>query len=145
VHDEIAKALACFHKQVGPILKSRSADRYKYADLATVLEAVRKPLADNGLSLVQLFEGEVLVTRLLHVSGQSIDSAIPLMRLEARGINALQALGSSISYLRRYSVLALLSLASEDDDGATAASVPSEASRRPGKAPQSDVADGVPF
>lgn len=139
---EITKALTAFHKAVGPILKSARADRYSYAPLSEVLAAIRKPLADNGLAVVQLFEGEVLVTRLLHVSGQYLDSALPLARLEAKGMNQLQALGSSISYLRRYAILALLSLASEDDDGATAAHAPSEAPRSPGKASQ---AQGVPF
>lgn len=139
---DIAKALAAFHRAVGPILKSAKADRYHYADLATVLAAVREPLATNGLSIVQLFEGEVLVTRLLHTSGQFIDSAMPIPKLEAaRGMNALQSYGCAVSYCRRYAVLALLSLAAEDNDGAEA-SVPSEAPRSPGKAPQPE---GVPF
>lgn len=138
---ELTKALISFHQGVGSIVKNARADRYVYADLATVLAAIREPLAAAGLAVTQTFEGGELVTTLLHVGGESITSRMVLPVLESRGMNACQAFGSAISYCRRYALLALLSLASEDDDAAST-SEPSDAPRSPGKASRGE---GVPF
>ena len=51
----------------------------KYSDLASVFDTLRIPFASNGLSIVQLMDVldsgvTVLITRLMHVSGESIDS-----------------------------------------------------------------------
>jgi hypothetical protein len=101
------------------VFKQSRADRYKYADLSTVLDAVREPLLANGLVVSQTFSELELVTTLWHVSGESIESRMTLPSVETRGLNAAQAMGSAISYARRYSLLALLNLAAEDDDGAS--------------------------
>jgi hypothetical protein len=95
--------------------------RSKYADLASVLDAIRKPLSDNGLSTTQVTEireGQfLLVTTLWHASGQWIASEYPLP-LGAKP----QELGSALTYARRYSLSALVCIASEEDDDANAAS-----------------------
>lgn len=116
--NELVTALSGFHAAVGRVPKASKADRYRYADLATVLDTVRDPLQANGLVVSQVFDGDTLVTRLMHTSGDSLESRMTLPALEMRGLNACQALGSAISYCRRYSLLAILCLAAEDDDGA---------------------------
>jgi hypothetical protein len=83
-----------------------------YASLAAVLNAIRQPLAKQGLSLVQTISTEpgsvIITTSLLHKSGEWL-SAVPQ--------NATaQALGSATSYMRRYSALSLCGIAGEDDD-----------------------------
>jgi hypothetical protein len=94
---------------------------YSYADLASILEAIRKPLAENGLSIIQPIcpadpEHVWLVTRLIHSSGQWIESAYPVDVYERP-----QEMGSAITYARRYALTALLGIAAEeDDDGAGA-------------------------
>jgi hypothetical protein len=112
------------------ITRTQTADTgtytYRYADLGTILGAVRPRLAEHGLAVVQLVSsdldrGAVLVsTQLRHCSGQTLDSPQLAMRLP----QTPQQLGSLITYLRRYSVLALLGLATEDDDGAAASTGP---------------------
>jgi hypothetical protein len=94
---------------------------YTYADLAAVLGHVRPILARHRLAVVQPVEttdqGFVAVsTVLVHTSGQRFPS--PALRL--RQPDDARTLGSTITYLRRYSVLAALGLATEDDDGAAA-------------------------
>jgi len=107
------------------IVKDQTANAgqyaYKYADLGTVLAAVRPLLAGHGLAITQTAEtddDDVLVwTTLLHTSGEFI-TARPI-RLPAG--KTVQQTGSAVTYGRRYALLALLSIGTEDDDGATAA------------------------
>jgi hypothetical protein len=103
--------------QVNPYYKS------KYADLESCWLAVRDHLNVNGLSITQL-NGKMettesgrtisLETVLMHSSGQwiSTDSSLPVTKPDAHGCSA------ALTYLRRISLSAILSLSSEaDDDG----------------------------
>lgn len=100
-----------------------------YADLATVIETVQPVLAANGLAFLQgLSDGDKVLTcttRLLHISGQWIEDSLTL----PTGQNTAQACGSTATYAKRYSLSALLGLATDDDDGA-AASKPAAAARK---------------
>jgi hypothetical protein len=92
----------------------------KYADLASIWSAIRKPLTENGLSVMQTTEpyeqGITVVTTLMHVSGETYAT-----KLSAKADKqTIQALGSLITYLRRYSLAALVGVASLDDDGEAA-------------------------
>ncbi len=92
----------------------------RYASLAAVIDAIRKPLADNGLSYTQTQEirdgGLVLVTALRHASGQWIASEYPLP-MSAKP----QELGSALTYARRYSLSAIACIAADEDDDAEGA------------------------
>lgn len=94
--------------------------RSKYADLAAIFDAVRKPLADNGLIVTQTTEiregGFVLVTMLAHSSGQWIRSEYPLP-----STGKPQEIGSALTYARRYSLSAIAGIAADEDDDANAA------------------------
>lgn len=119
----IAAALAKAHLEienpeldgVNPHFKSR------FSTLAAVLNAVRKPLAKQGIALMQsvsIAEGRVAVTTsLIHASGEWMREtmAFPI----ATGANVQQA-GSTVTYLRRYSLISLCAIVGdphEDDDG----------------------------
>jgi hypothetical protein len=91
---------------------------FSYATLDAIMSAIKKPLSDNGLALVQRVvmgdKGMVLATELLHESGQRISSILPLNP----AANDAQSLGSAITYMRRYAICALVGVvADEDDDG----------------------------
>ncbi len=105
-----------FQKEVGPIHKESQAQYGKFADLQTVLTTVTPVLAKHGLCLSQALEDDVLITRLWHVSGECLVSAANLITTGGRG-NALHTWGGAVTYQRRYSILSLLGLATEDDDG----------------------------
>lgn len=95
----------------------------KYASLTAVWAACREPLSQNGLSVVQIFRpgdgGWEIVTKLLHASGESIESVLPV----PMGDGKPQAIGSAISYMRRYALAALVGVVADDDD-AEAANIP---------------------
>lgn len=91
----------------------------KYADLASVVEAIRAAFSANGLSYIQTLEpsdkDEVRVeTTLLHASGEWISCGVlslPVSKADAQGY------GSALTYARRYSLSAAVGVAPEDDDG----------------------------
>lgn len=96
----------------------------KYADFASVVEAVRKPFAAHGLSFVQLplqTEAEEIAveTVLLHASGQWVSSvfAIPVARADAHGCM------SALTYCRRGGLASMAGVAADDDDDGNAANV----------------------
>jgi len=137
---ELAKAL---HKAQGQIegAKKDSANPHfknQYADLASVWDACRAALQGNGLSVAQFCRvteaGAVLVTRLAHVSGESLDGEIPLLN----GKGDMQGLGSALTYARRYGLAAMVGVCPEDDDanGATG--------KREAKAAKPAAPDGYP-
>lgn len=101
-----------------------------YADLATVTETVRPILAAHGLAYVQgCSDGDKVVTittRLVHKSGQWIEDSLTM----PTGQNTAQAVGSAITYGRRYSLMGVLGLAPDDDDGAAASTAPKPALKR---------------
>jgi hypothetical protein len=118
------KELALALSKTQSILKGALKDsnnpffKSKYADLASVWEACREPLAANGLSVVQMPcndtpDSVALETILMHTSGQWISSvfSMPVSKHDA------QAVGSAITYARRYALAAVVGIAPEDDDG----------------------------
>lgn len=123
---KIAGALAKVRGTIGPILKDKEAKiktrtgadyGYTYSDLASVVEASAKPLADAEVAVFQRCrEGSKLETVLTHSSGEWIAGWVP-MQFKGGGP---QDFGSAMTYARRYGLLAMLGLAPEDDDGARA-------------------------
>ncbi len=93
----------------------------RYADYAACWEAVHGPLNKNEISIFQGVSrdehGLVLVTQLTHKSGEWMRHGIPL---EVNGKNPMQALGSAITYARRYGLCAATGLGQKDDDGNSA-------------------------
>ena len=119
--------------ELGNVSRDSKADlgrggAYRYATIAAVLDAVRAPLAARGLVLTQAVAmtaaGVDIETRLWHRSGQWIGTTLTMQPRDA----SPQSVGSAITYGRRYGILTLLCLATEDDDGA-AASQPAPAGR----------------
>lgn len=140
----IAAALAAASVDFAAIKKNKTAKiksartntefAYSYATLDAILEAVRKPLAANGLVLVQsqvmvevnehrgnsviVTRDEFMETRLIHSSGEWFSNQVPLLLptedLDPRGY------GSAQTYARRYGITALLCIVADEDDDAEA-------------------------
>lgn len=112
----LTKALAQFHALVGKIGKDAKNPFFKsnYASLPHILTEVSDPLQQAGLVITQFPDGDALTTMLIHAeSGEYIASSYTMPVAKA---NDPQALGSAISYARRYSVSSILSLKIDDDD-----------------------------
>lgn len=120
--DDISKLTMALSKVQGEIAdpkKDTSNPYFKsmYADLQSVLEAVRPLLCKFELAVTQLtapVNGSLsLITMLSHSSGQWLRSMTPLYMKD----KSSQAMGSSITYARRYALAALVGIFQEDDDG----------------------------
>lgn len=117
--DKLTPALVAFQAAVKAPPKTRENPhlKNKYADLQDVIDTIREPLTANGLAISHEVSGTTLITKLLHVSGQSLKTEMPLLM----GKQDMQGLGSALTYARRYSVSALLGIASDDCDDAKGA------------------------
>lgn len=120
----LAKAQSTFpaiprDKEVTVQTRTGGSYKFKYAPLDSILSAVRGPLADNGLAIAQLLDGDDLVTMLMHKDGASLTGRWPLPQRDG---GTVQDLGSAITYLRRYSIQAVLGIAAEEDDDGNRAS-----------------------
>lgn len=127
---ELASAWVAAWGELASVPKTKTANvehrdggrhSYQYADLSDMLDVVRPVLAKHGLALVQPVEREgrgmvVVSTWLLHSSGH-------LLRwtFEVSGEGSPQAIGSAITYGRRYCAQAALGIAADDDDDGQAA------------------------
>jgi len=132
-------ALLAAQRDFGAVTKNKQNPHLKnfYADLGAVLEAVTEPLANHGLLIVQRFNhnerGPVLITEIVHAAtGDKVASELPIVTKDP---SDPQKLGGAITYARRYSLLAILSLTAEDDDG-NAASQPRQQQRAPAVPPR---------
>jgi hypothetical protein len=99
------------------------AVKYNYATLAGIWESCRKPLSDNGLAVVQQVtaatDKSITVRSILgHASGQSIPSELTMPVVGGTA----QAVGSAITYARRYALMALVGIVADEDDDGNAAS-----------------------
>jgi len=125
---ELAAALAAAQGMMENAVMNRVNPHFKskYADLAAIFDAARKPLSANGLAIVQTIGDGVLHTRLLHTSGQWIASEHPLPMS-----GKPQEIGSALTYARRYSLSALIGIAADEDDDANAAEKVHRANGKP--------------
>ena len=117
----LAAALLKAQKDMGTALKDATNPYFKssYADLKAVIEAIKEPLNNNGVSFLQAVNGAgegnpVVETMLLHESGQFLCTRTPVFCAKP---NDPQAFGSGVTYSKRYALQAFLGLPTEDDDG----------------------------
>lgn len=144
--DLLATALAKAQAEMGPAVKGSDNPFYrsKYADLASVMDACREPLTKHGLSVAQFPRVEYIgtpeiyewtsksgdkrmgvkviccvfvETRMMHTSGQFIEESVSAMLASGDP----QAVGSAISYLKRYSLQSVAGVPSADDDAESTA------------------------
>ena len=114
--DKLAKALSAAQAQIGSAVRTgvNSFIGNTYADLTSIMETVRGPLARVGLAITQTFlpmSGTThLVTTLMHESGQFIRGFLPLL-----GVKDHHSLGSAITYARRHSLASILGVTPQGD------------------------------
>ena len=116
--NEIATALSKAQEEMSGAVKDSSNPFFKskYADLASVRDAIKDPFSKNGISYVQTIEmndkGPVLITTLMHSSGQWIESDLQILPVKPDP----QSMGSALTYARRYALAAIAGVPQVDDD-----------------------------
>ena len=92
---------------------------YNHASLANVTEKINEALSKCGLSASWKTQqnGAILVTcKITHIKGHSEETTLSALADTSGSKNAIQAIGSTITYLERYTLLALTGLATYDQD-----------------------------
>lgn len=123
---ELSAALSKAQGAIVGAIKDSNNPFFKsqYADLSSIWEACRDQLSKNGLAIIQSPEeaesGISIETMLCHSSGEWVSSSyvMPVSKVDA------QAVGSAITYARRYALAAMVGVAPVDDDGNAAAKNP---------------------
>ena len=120
--NELATALCQAQSQMGGAVKDSSNPFFKsnYADLTSVIKAIKQPFSDNGLSYSQFpvsdDNGIGVATILMHTSGQwlKFEYTLPMVKRDP------QAAGSCISYARRYALQSIAGIPTAEDDAESA-------------------------
>lgn len=109
----------------------------KYATLGAVIETAKPVLAKHGLAVVQspVSDGDKIgvTTVITHASGEFIEETVYIPTTESKGLSSAQNAGVVISYLRRYSLQAMLNMYADEDTDAhkpEAKHEPTEAERK---------------
>lgn len=112
--NEIAKAICKAQESMTFAKKDGYNPHFKsnFADLASVISALKEPFAKAELSYTQIVSDDHLVTMLMHSSGQWIKSKLKIMVTK----NDAQGFGSGLTYARRYALSAIAGIAQDDDD-----------------------------
>lgn len=118
-------------------VQTKSGHKYKfdYADYSAIVESVRIPLSKNGIAFTHLIETDdrgalVLFTRLIHSSGEYLESAYPLPRSTDP-----KELGGAITYGKRYCLSAITGCVADDDADAEPKNVTNLKDKEPKKTP----------
>jgi len=156
--DQILGALALAQAKIDNVTQDREVEvpikdkqtgqqkgkyKFRYATLAGILNHIREPLTAHGLWFTQRIEDGHMVTRIIHGSGQWMDTGhLPVPNIKGTP----QDIGSVNSYFRRYSLGSAFGLASEEDNdgemGDREVSFRARGERRDHDEPR-DVATGV--
>ena len=122
--DLLSTALAKAQGEIGTVTFNKINPHFKskYADLSVIREASKMPLTKNEIAIIQApsaVDGRcVLITMLIHKSGQWLQSELSLKPDK----DTPQAMGSAITYARRYALASLLGIVADEDDDGNAAS-----------------------
>lgn len=113
---DFLKALAELQDSVSKITKNADNPFFKskYTDLNAIFEEVKPKIREKGFILIQTVESDKLHSQLIHIeTGKKIESFMDLLTVKPD----MQQLGSAVTYARRYSLMPMLNIECEDDDG----------------------------
>lgn len=107
-------------KELSTLPKNRTAHKYKYTDLDTVVQVIKPIMQKNNIAFVQSIGtaadgGIVLTTRIFNTESEFIEDSVMVPTITDKYLNSAQTLGMSITYMRRYSLCAMLGVTSDED------------------------------
>ena len=120
MNEQFAKDFIKAQSEIGTLPKDKKGYGYNYTDFDTVVKTVKPILKNNHLGFCQMLQtkdnGKSGVTTILfHESGETLESWFELPALVLGKANNAQNIGGAISYIKRYSLCAILGCSSDDD------------------------------
>jgi hypothetical protein len=115
---EIYAAIAAMQQDMQPIKRDKTVKtgkyEFKYAPLDSIMDMLKPLFKAHQLGLIQAVDTDTLTTRLIHVTGQWIESSTFLNKDHAN----MQGFGGEVTYKRRYALSSLLGIVSDEDNDA---------------------------
>ena len=114
-------AINGFRAECPTVTKTKKGHNTKYAGLAESIDQIKPAMSNNGLchrwTTGKDTDGLVLVTCIVsHIGGHEESTTLTGEPDTSGSKNTIQAVGSTVSYLQRYTLFAALGLASSDED-----------------------------
>lgn len=117
---ELLASLVELQSELPTMPKNKMAYNYKYTDLDTIVQTVKPLLKKYNLAYMQSVGGLTadaitLTTRLFNNKGEYIEDTVALPVIASQKNNSAQTLGMAITYMRRYTLCAMLGITSDED------------------------------
>jgi len=116
--NEIYPAIFAMQKSLTPIKRDKVVKtgkyEFRYAPLDSIMEKLAPLFANNGLAMMQGVDADCLTTRIIHTSGQWVESQTFLNKDHAN----MQGFGGEVTYKRRYALSAMVGLVADEDNDA---------------------------
>lgn len=112
-------AMANFQKDCPVIIKKKSGHNCKYAPIGDIVAQIKDLLADRGLSyrFESNFTTQIQISCIItHIDGHSETTTIEASADSSGNKNQIQAIGSTVTYLQRYSLTGALGITTADED-----------------------------
>ena len=145
IHERIEAAKANFPAILKKATGQVGTRHYQYADITSVVDGVEPALTAEGVGIFPtVSEGKVITA--LQIVGREDSESFLCAELPLPADLTPQQVGSAITYFRRYELVLLLNLLTEDDDGSSAsqptATVPANTPAERAPAPEAQVDEG---
>jgi hypothetical protein len=117
---QFVAAMSAFRADCPSIVKTKEGHNSKYAGLAETIDQIKGILAKCGLShswRTEQKDNKIIVTCIVtHVAGHSESTSLESPPETSGNKNDIQAIGSAVEYMKRYTFFAILGLSSGDED-----------------------------
>lgn len=117
--DLFAQSFLQAQKELSNLKPEKEGYGYKYVPLSDLTNSIKPILNSHDLMFIQTVseseKGVSIATRIIHISGQFIEDSFSLPPTTIKNVNEVQALGSSITYGRRYALSSMCGIASDED------------------------------
>lgn len=115
---DLMKDLVQLQAELPTMPKDASGYGYKYTSLDTIVSTIKPIMAKHNLAFMQSvggLENVTITTRIFNSMGQYIEDTVQLPTIQANKMNNAQVLGAVITYMRRYTLCALLGITADED------------------------------
>ena len=115
---DLMKDLVQLQAELPTMPKDASGYGYKYTILDTIVTTIKPIMAKHNLAFMQSvggLENVTITTRIFNAMGQYIEDTVQLPTIQANKMNNAQVLGAVITYMRRYTLCALLGITADED------------------------------
>lgn len=118
--EELMASLVKFQSELPTMPKDASGYGYKYTDLDTIVKTIKPIMAKYNIAFMQSVGGVneeklTITTRIFSAGGQYIEDTVLLPEIQNAKLNKAQVLGATITYMRRYTLCALLGITADED------------------------------